>query len=127
MRISDWSSDVCSSDLLVPGPTHGLTDAGGRQLRNHTGAFGRRQTGAVGHDAGVDHQQLFCRTWLAAKHDPAETYLSVNGQDHFWELHLTDPQVKFGTQLNPLWIRSEERRVGQECVSTCRSRWSAYH
>src|SRR3546814_14528468 len=25
------------------------------------------------------------------------------------------------------WIRSEERRVGKECVSTCRSRWSPYH
>src|SRR3546814_14682374 len=25
------------------------------------------------------------------------------------------------------WLRSEERRVGKECVSTCRSRWSPYH
>src|SRR3546814_14331904 len=29
--------------------------------------------------------------------------------------------------LDPLWGRSEERRVGKECVSTCRSRWSPYH
>ena len=27
----------------------------------------------------------------------------------------------------PDCIRSEERRVGKECVSTCRSRWSPYH
>src|SRR3546814_2116826 len=27
----------------------------------------------------------------------------------------------------PDWLRSEERRVGKECVSTCRSRWSPYH
>src|SRR3546814_15352723 len=26
-----------------------------------------------------------------------------------------------------LCVRSEERRVGKECVSTCRSRWSPYH
>src|SRR3546814_14716139 len=26
-----------------------------------------------------------------------------------------------------IWVRSEERRVGKECVSTCRSRWSPYH
>src|SRR3546814_17457296 len=26
-----------------------------------------------------------------------------------------------------IWMRSEERRVGKECVSTCRSRWSPYH
>src|SRR3546814_18315131 len=29
--------------------------------------------------------------------------------------------------LAPCWKRSEERRVGKECVSTCRSRWSPYH
>src|SRR3546814_12957406 len=28
---------------------------------------------------------------------------------------------------HPLSLRSEERRVGKECVSTCRSRWSPYH
>src|SRR3546814_13491978 len=32
--------------------------------------------------------------------------------------------VKIDGQINP---RSEERRVGKECVSTCRSRWSPYH
>src|SRR3546814_1337510 len=31
------------------------------------------------------------------------------------------------TSTNVLWLRSEERRVGKECVSTCRSRWSPYH
>src|SRR3546814_19426528 len=33
----------------------------------------------------------------------------------------------FFTFLNPVIKRSEERRVGKECVSTCRSRWSPYH
>src|SRR3546814_98408 len=32
-----------------------------------------------------------------------------------------------GTTLAASEIRSEERRVGKECVSTCRSRWSPYH
>src|SRR3546814_17575201 len=31
------------------------------------------------------------------------------------------------TQLKEVMTRSEERRVGKECVSTCRSRWSPYH
>src|SRR3546814_11923201 len=35
-----------------------------------------------------------------------------------------DPQRRF--YINPR-VRSEERRVGKECVSTCRSRWSPYH
>src|SRR3546814_1937138 len=30
-------------------------------------------------------------------------------------------------ELKELGLRSEERRVGKECVSTCRSRWSPYH
>src|SRR3546814_6799475 len=73
MRISDWSSDVCSSDLV------GLSRIGLRLL-----------------DAGqclVDH-----------------------GMGDGWA------QVAFVVAQ-----RSEERRVGKECVSTCRSRWSPYH
>src|SRR3546814_7984240 len=33
----------------------------------------------------------------------------------------------FGKALTSHTLRSEERRVGKECVSTCRSRWSPYH
>src|SRR3546814_5079736 len=78
MRISDWSSDVCSSDLLFIGAfTRSAQTA--YALSN----LGRRG-GAV--------------TVLGGPH--ARCY----------------PQD-----------RSEERRVGKECVSTCRSRWSAYH
>src|SRR3546814_11202112 len=49
-------------------------------------------------------------------------------------LAVTDPDA--GTRAmsfflvptdTPGFIRSEERRVGKECVSTCRSRWSPYH
>src|SRR3546814_15941264 len=32
-----------------------------------------------------------------------------------------------GHRISPRLIRSEERRVGKECVSTCRSRWSLYY
>src|SRR3546814_18062267 len=38
---------------------------------------------------------------------------------------ITTSPVNFEHQL--AWLRSEERRVGKECVSTCRSRWSPYH
>src|SRR3546814_10903756 len=34
---------------------------------------------------------------------------------------------KNGIQVDEIQDRSEERRVGKECVSTCRSRWSPYH
>src|SRR3546814_2457959 len=64
MRISDWSSDVCSSDLTLP--------------------CNRPEPGLRGCQSGL-------------------------GSSFF-----SSP-------------RSEERRVGKECVSTCRSRWSPYH
>src|SRR3546814_10981135 len=37
--------------------------------------------------------------------------------------HSTSPEEKWPLRV----ARSEERRVGKECVSTCRSRWSPYH
>src|SRR3546814_17742100 len=44
------------------------------------------------------------------------------------DAHLK-PAISFGRLifLNQKTFRSEERRVGKECVSTCRSRWSPYH
>src|SRR3546814_18292395 len=66
LRISDWSSDVCSCDLSS-------------------------SSSAVGSMVGVDEDVSDPTLWM-------------------WTL-----------------IRSEERRVGKECVSTCRSRWSPYH
>src|SRR3546814_3124994 len=81
MRISDWSSDVCSSDLFgaVLLPMMAKAQSQGRE------AGGRRFVAVT-------------------------SYLAL----------LAAPVVAFGG-------RSEERRVGKECVSTCRSRRSSYH
>src|SRR3546814_4134369 len=73
LRISDWSSDVCSSDRAT--------------VRTRVGRAKRAQAPAPGIGD--------CRR-----------------------------QLRLGGELVQ---RSEERRVGQECVSTCRSRWSPYH
>src|SRR3546814_11362623 len=92
MRISDWSSDVCSSDLeVVEHPQHAERDREGDDVRRDRLGDGVLQ-GAL----------------LAA------TPLLVG------ELGDEDDRVRAGQ-------RSEERRVGKECVSTCRSRWSPYH
>src|SRR3546814_1774061 len=78
MRISDWSSDVCSSDLF--GVIDGDRIVG--EWRQHTSAM---------------------RT----------------GDEHaVWLLQLLALE-----KIDPKTIRPEERRVGKECVSTCRSRW----
>src|SRR3546814_7100650 len=86
MRISDWSSDVCSSDLVaqsVAARAPGCND--GRPAR------------IIDSWSGLRRPQV-----------------SSNP-------HLPIEEESMGPK------RSEERRVGKECVSPCRSRWSPYH
>src|SRR3546814_20531347 len=98
MRISDWSSDVCSSDLALA-----------RQLY----AEGEKAAQAV---------QNASRKLLAKRRAFKERSSSVwNKLDNFNE-HLAIQRYAFHLRN----LRSEERRVGKECVSTCRSRWSPY-
>src|SRR3546814_7175024 len=55
--------------------------------------------------------------------------LTVNGRHHFAVGRLLRLLLRLRCQAAPgrCGARSEERRVGKECVSTCRSRWSLYH
>src|SRR3546814_13167259 len=101
MRISDWSSDVCSSDLQF-----------------HPGI------------AALEHR---------ARHQPPDPSETV---DRYLHAHLSFSNLLVSrrsrdeNEIGPFLgvrllgrsaLRSEERRVGKECVSTCRSRWSPYH
>src|SRR3546814_17137525 len=100
MRISDWSSDVCSSDLdqlAVGSSVSFAASAAGGTVKN----FKKWR------DADPD----FAADWEEALEE---------GTD-FIEDAATDRALK---KSDP---RSEERRVGKECVRTCRSRWSPYH
>src|SRR3546814_16220874 len=101
MRISDWSSDVCSSDLL------------GIHCDEHREELilARRRALALG------GSELF-------------------GARHPWRVHVGQPELREPRAVLAAFheierlvdeARSEERRVGKECVSTCRSRWSLYH
>src|SRR3546814_2464657 len=94
MRISDWSSDVCSSDLAVVALLSSLDDA-------VAAAFGCGIGHAVGRAAARRQEQ--------------------NEQN----THGNSPQKRISTPLGA--TRSEERRVGKECVRTGRSRWPPYH
>src|SRR3546814_2385466 len=98
MRISDWSSDVCSSDLGVR--AHLVVEAGVL----HRGADG------VGE--GAQHVQLA----LGEVDDLPEP-----------DAKRPDRPVRAVERGGVEDLRSEERRVGKGCVSTCRSRWSPYH
>src|SRR3546814_6364159 len=87
MRISDWSSDVCSSDLgwLLSSPPKARLSKARTGLKN----------------AG---KKLITASGIRKR--------------------FRDLKTGAGTGFSQ---RSEERRVGKECVSTCRYRWSPYH
>src|SRR3546814_14970908 len=51
---------------------------------------------------------------LLVHHNPEAMEKGINPFDH-------------GSLHTDMWKRSEERRVGKECVGTCRARWSPYH
>src|SRR3546814_8698985 len=84
MRISDWSSDLCSSDLFLLAISQSAADEAVQLLRY-----------------------------------PLERVSNIGA--------AVDAEFGQATPLDLMERRSEERRVGKEWVSTCRSRWSPYH
>src|SRR3546814_18473075 len=103
MRISYWSSDVCSSDLeagKVRGPLHGIP----MLLKDNIDAT------PMVNSAG---------SLALAEHRPEDDAFLVQ------RLREAGAVILGKTNLSE-WARSAERRVGNECVSTCRSRWAAY-
>src|SRR3546814_12378533 len=97
MRISDWSSDVCSSDLPAP------------------------------------EKQVMIDSIREFEVFAAPTLWSAEDVDGDESLGLTADEKRQAIALFAEHYdckdadRSEERRVGKECVSTCRSRWSPDH
>src|SRR3546814_18043350 len=101
MRISDWSSDVCSSDLL--------------QAANVIKAIRASKYKVDGRILPVANADIPATIFCVADLTPRLRQILID-----FDANVTpDNQGFYG--------RSEERRVGKECVSTCRSRWSPYH
>src|SRR3546814_13202797 len=105
MRISDWSSDVCSSDLPDGAPLmpQGLVLAASEWAK--IGEF-VRGGGKLDGKPLVD-ELAFAELFKGSQANPAYGLT-------WWLPRSTQ-------------ARSEERRVGKECVSTCRSRWTPIH
>src|SRR3546814_11641322 len=102
MRISDWSSDVCSSDLPF----------GFERLRDHNARHWRDiKDEARSHIATQLESPI-----VGYDLDPRAIEAATANLERAW---LTPDSIRF-----EIGDRSEERRVGNECVSTCRSRWS---
>src|SRR3546814_12521585 len=107
MRISDWSSDVCSSDLFTVKDV--IADAFLQQILLRPAEYDVIATLNLNGDYVSDA--------LAAQ---------VGGIGIAPGANLSDSVAMFEATHGPAPKRSEERRVGKECVSTCRSRWSPY-
>src|SRR3546814_19682843 len=97
MRISDWSSDVCSSDLDVAVTIDEL--------------FGQRS---------------FVEAQLLPSESLSEHRLGEGRYAHFVARAYAYADNAWGI-FSLERLRSEERRVGTECVSPWRSRWAPYH
>src|SRR3546814_13711371 len=101
MRISDWSSDVCSSDLVREALSR--LDAEGLVISSN-------QRGFRIAPISIDDLQDLTSVRIDVEINCLKHSLRLG--DLGWETNLVAA------------FRSEERRVGKECVSTCRSRWS---
>src|SRR3546814_19343817 len=119
MRISDWSSDVCSSDLI--GGTQDISDTAHQVVDNclfegGSLAFNLAGTNQPGPLIYTNNQHF-------------NQSMAGSRFYHAWQA-IVDNLLYEGIRgevASDATYRSEERRVGKECVSTCRSRWSPYH
>src|SRR3546814_14781605 len=115
MRISDWSSDVCSSDLLVATlrpPRPQQAEIAQAQLQ--------RLTERVREDPAVRASLRDALVWLLGSKQPLRLFTEsgVLAQASF----ISGLWRRLGERVLPE-ERSGERRVGKECVSRCKSRW----
>src|SRR3546814_13633787 len=132
MRISDWSSDVFSSDLLDEG-IEGLKIAYSATLGGHTvdPQIAALVSKAVDTLAGLgadvveatpdlaDTEAVFRIHWYSGAANLLQRFDAAAQA-------TMEPGLQEVAAEGRGYSRSEERRGGKECVKTCRSRWSAY-
>src|SRR3546814_13452680 len=124
MRISDWSSDVCSSDLGAQQLAEAVF-ADDQVLKRHLAIIELDLRKVLTTHGVVARGDLEARRVPVEEDtaDPLAPGLAVDaGEDH-------EPLRLVGATDQRLGSveRSDERRGGKECVSTCRSRWSPYN
>src|SRR3546814_15136007 len=107
MRISDWSSDMCSSDL--------------REMHVRVYPFLMPTIRFI-----PAAKVLFTVFEVPIDDTNTATFIVIHGDAPANRPHL---RKILGLDDARFWSeeRSDERRVGKECVSTCRSRWAPYH
>src|SRR3546814_19481169 len=126
MRISDWSSDVCSSDLRRRVRASDSETALARTTYSiGTAPLTRQGVNGIYRRVALAAFELGLVSLPASELTAAVQALSTPSL----RVGLTQDLFAAGEDGAGIAqaLRSEERRVGKECVSTCRSRWSPYH
>src|SRR3546814_20317845 len=119
MRISDWSSDVCSSDLL----TASSVPCWVCSIQQKEAVRG---TGYQVWDRSCEERYPGSRGRCERQCGGSPAAASGSGREVLFEAAACadrDGGLRVGALLGPGAVRSEERRVGKECVSTCSFRW----
>src|SRR3546814_19315465 len=124
MRISDWSSDVCSSDLLSINEIYRWIRSD-FYIRDENRPFDYIYSTDIVFDGQPNTQR---HTNMIAAFDPTSEIPLLNWSAHFKIVAqantiLSRVESASMTDEQKALFRSEERRVGKECVSTCRFRW----
>src|SRR3546814_9858381 len=124
MRISDWSSDVCSSDLptrqnIYESTAIDIISAFDSQL------VSRFEKLPGGGSNAIYIQGRALRTGAQLIEASSKETKSI---DFRWWIPRSDGEIEvYASHKYTQEPKSEERRVGKACVSMCRSRWSQYH
>src|SRR3546814_13491621 len=116
MRISDWSADVCASDLPVPGRIAAVDEAVPYRIRPLDQMLEILEAIFDPGDLGQRQRHVDADLQEAVAHRHLDPHVGRKPADPH---HVGDMAMDIE--------RSDERRVGKECVSTYRSRWSQYH
>src|SRR3546814_14285094 len=116
MRISDWSSDVCSSDLLLHFTRIGRSTDQDQLFGKIDGDHGFTAA-AVALGIGPEAGQI----------DDGEFRHEIGKLARLWaDQQRANEQMMPCQFVDDQHVRSEERRVGKECVRTVRTRWAPY-
>src|SRR3546814_15505609 len=108
MRISDWSSDVCSSDLV-------------EAMRQCTIDAGHANPNLLRSDCDADELRLL---YNPRKDVAVLRFATPIDFDALLQADDVPDFARTAWADRRVFVRSEGRRVGNECVSTCRARWS---